>query len=87
MGIQEYFNKYGDRFPLNERVQMSVFDIMWRFYMTPKEFGDLVGVSASTVRSWRDGKVKFINWNNFTKLWPIIHDTHMRFEQQGLYPG
>ena len=87
MDFKKYFKAYRGMYPLNERIRMSVFDLMWRLYMDPEEFGGLVGVSASTARSWRDGTVQYIHQNNFEKLWPVIRDKFMEFQQQGLYPS
>ena len=85
MSIGQYFVGYHEMFPLTIAIRMAIIEIMWNQYLSPEEFGDLVGVSASTVRSWRNGRVNKIHNNNMTRLWPIVHDRILGYMHQGLY--
>ena len=85
MSIGQYFDGYKKQFPLTERIQMSIMYVMYLSCLTAEDFGEMVGVSPSTVRAWEAGRVEKIHHNNMRRLWPVIHDKLMAFTQQRRY--
>ena len=85
MSFQQYFTGYKKAFPLTKAIQMAVWEIIYYNCMTDADFGELVGVSATAVASWKNGKVRNIHFNNIRRLWPVIQDKITEFMHHGYY--